>query len=211
MSMTAARPDGATPNLARRILGRLSGGGVLGALAAPFRRAPDFVITKAGMEDRPYLKRWWIIPRNGVFNIYLHQILRSDDDRALHDHPWWNASIILKGGYVEITPPTRDDLHWLAASGFTVDTSSQVARDLAAMGRPFVRRVRKAGSIVFRKATAAHRLEIERGVAECAWTLFITGPRIRTWGFLCPQGFVPWQDFVDNANTGAVGRGCGEP
>ena len=26
--------------------------------------------------------------RNKIFNIYLHQIIRSDDDRALHDHPY---------------------------------------------------------------------------------------------------------------------------
>ena len=64
-------------------------------------RKPDFII---GPKDAPYLRRWWIIPRNRLFNIYLHQILRSDDDRALHDHPWINCSIILKGRYMEVTP-----------------------------------------------------------------------------------------------------------
>jgi hypothetical protein len=47
-------------------------------------RPPDFVIGG----DSPYMLRWWIIPRNKFFNIYLHRFLRSDDDRALHDHPW---------------------------------------------------------------------------------------------------------------------------
>jgi hypothetical protein len=61
-------------------------------------REPDFII------GNNYLRRWWIIPRNRIFNIYLHEINKSDDDRALHDHPWWNCSIILKGGYKEVTP-----------------------------------------------------------------------------------------------------------
>lgn len=62
------------------------------------KRKPDLVIGKN------YLRRWWLIPRSYKFNIYLHEINKSDDDRALHDHPWWNLSIVLKGGYIEITP-----------------------------------------------------------------------------------------------------------
>ena len=44
-----------------------------------------------------YLYRWHIIPRNKWFNIYLHKFIGSDDDRALHDHPWWSLSLRLKG------------------------------------------------------------------------------------------------------------------
>lgn len=61
-------------------------------------RKPDFII------GDNYLRRWWIIPRNRLFNLYLHEINKSDDDRALHDHPWENTSLIIRGGYVEITP-----------------------------------------------------------------------------------------------------------
>ena len=43
-------------------------------------RDPDFVIGRPG---KPYLLRWWVIQRNRWFNIYLHQILENDDDRAL--------------------------------------------------------------------------------------------------------------------------------
>ena len=152
------------------------------------RRAPDFVI---GDPAAPYLRRWWIIPRNRFFNIYLHQILRSDDDRALHDHPWWNVSIILKGGYFEITP---DATHW-----------------------------RKPGSVVFRRATAAHRLQLQyvkkwdswdKGnfSAPC-WSLFITGPKIREWGFLCRDGWKHWREFIGvpegDARGDEIGPGCG--
>jgi hypothetical protein len=140
-------------------------------------RKPDFRI---GDEAEPYLRRWWLIPRNRWLNIYLHQIRRSDDDRALHDHPWPNASFVLYGHYYE---------HTIAAGG--------VHR----------RALRVAGDVKLRRARDAHRLDI--GMASC-WTLFLTGPVLRTWGFHCAGGWVPWTEFVDPADTGKVGRGCGE-
>lgn len=139
-------------------------------------RPPDFII---GGADDPYLRRWYLIPRNPVFNIYLHHFLRSDDDRALHDHPWWNLSYLLEGSYVE---------HSIAQGG--VNHRSD----------------RKAGDWKFRTATAAHRVEL-RDHAEC-WTLFITGPRLRDWGFHCPAGWRPWQEFTKPNASGEIGRGC---
>jgi hypothetical protein len=136
-------------------------------------RQPDFLI---GPADAPYLRRWWVIPRNEMSNVYLHEILRSDDDRALHDHPWQNTSVLLVGSYVEHTPE----------GSF----------------------VREPGSIVHRQATDCHRLEVNRGARVVS--LFITGPKVRDWGFHCPKGWVRWQDFVDDRDSGLVGRGCGE-
>lgn len=52
----------------------------------------------------PYILRWWVIPRNEWQNQYLHDIRRSDDDRALHDHPWPNTSFLISGSYIEHTP-----------------------------------------------------------------------------------------------------------
>ena len=63
-------------------------------------RAPDVLIGKPG---DTYMRRWWVIPRNRFFNVYLHLFLRSDDDRALHDHPWVNLSFLLHGDYTEHT------------------------------------------------------------------------------------------------------------
>ena len=144
------------------------------------RRAPDFIILQQG---KPYIRRWWILPRNRLFNIYLHQILRSDDDRALHDHPWWNLSIILKGQYLEVRP-VIGDLH---------------------PGKLCL-----PGSFTLRRPTAAHRLLNN----EPCWSLFITGPRIREWGFHCPQGWRHWREFLGiptgNAKGDEIGPGCGE-
>lgn len=146
-------------------------------IARAQRRAPDFVV---GGHDRPYLRRWWLIPRNPVFNVYLHQFLRSDDDRALHDHPWANASIILRGCYME---------HTIAAGGIH-------NRELLVEG---VMRIRWTGRI-------AHRVELFDG--PC-WTIFITGPRYRSWGFHCPeQGWIDWKRFTADDDRGAVGKGC---
>lgn len=37
------------------------------------------------------------------FGIRLHVFIRPDGDRHLHDHPWWFLSLVLWGGYDEIT------------------------------------------------------------------------------------------------------------
>jgi hypothetical protein len=136
-------------------------------------RDPDFVI---GDPARPYMLRWWLLPRNETFNVYYHRVLRDDDDRALHDHPWPSFSIMVSGRLREITPEGP--------------------------------RVIRSGDCVYRGPDFAHRLELIDG--EPAETLFITGPKVREWGFHCPKGWVVWSDFVDAGNPGGVGRGCGE-
>ena len=127
-------------------------------------KAPDLVV---GSSKRPYMHRWWLIPRNPVFNVYLHHFLRSDDDRALHDHPWPSLSILLRGSYLEHTIQEGGIHH---------------------------RRVRRAGAIVLRGPRSAHRIELHHGAC---WTLFLTGPRLRNWGFHLPlRGWVPHDVFM---------------
>src|SRR6266478_4256458 len=60
----------------------------------------------------PYLIRYFIYkPRTkGRGRIYLHHIMRSDYDRAMHDHPWSFKSILLWGGYREHTTWTDLEL-----------------------------------------------------------------------------------------------------
>ena len=134
------------------------------------KRKPDFVI------GADYLRRWWVIPRNPWCNVYLHDIRKSDDDRAFHDHPWMNTSFLIEGSYIEHTPEGRFE--------------------------------RKAGDYVIRGAQQMHRLEVLPG--QSAISLFITGPKLREWGFACPQGWVHWQDFTDENDSSQTGRGCGE-
>lgn len=140
------------------------------------KRAPDFLV---GGNENPYMRRWWVIPRNRFFNIYLHQFLRDDEDRALHDHPWWSLSWCMRGGMGEF---------------YGINNYRAV----------------NAGNWTWRSARLAHRLIIPTSLRGKTWTLFITGPVIREWGFHCPKGWVPWREFVDQTDTGNIGKGCGE-
>ncbi|WP_196801923.1 hypothetical protein [Thioalkalivibrio sp. ALE19] len=131
------------------------------------RRPPDFVI------GDDYLLRWYVIPRNRLCNIYLHCVQKSDEDRALHDHPWASFSWILSGTYREHMPHGT--------------------------------RLMTPGRRAFRRSSAPHRLE---AVDAPVISLFLTGPKVREWGFHCPQGWRHWRRFTDSNNSGRVGRGC---
>ena len=176
---------------------------------------PSFIV---GGPDNPYLLRWYLTPwrrwtnvkpddANGnrwlaflvaapwvqrlfglLPNVYLHCFLRDDDDRALHDHPWHWCSLLLRGQYVE---------HTIAAGG--------IQR----------RQLRFAPSLKVSGPRRAHRIELLRQVTlsgaqpRPCWTLFATGPRLRRWGFHCPQqGWIDFERFTDPADTGKTGKGC---
>lgn len=61
-----------------------------------------FEKTKVGDPDNPLIIRYHLF-RCPWFGIWIHKMLRSDHDRALHDHPFSFISFILKGGYSEVT------------------------------------------------------------------------------------------------------------
>lgn len=174
-------------------------------------RPPDFRI---GSINDPYLLRWfevrlgreWLrmpaderrriildkqhgreqqaIGREFEDNVFVHQFWRSDDDRALHDHPWPWTTIILEGRYIEHLPADAED-----------------------PAGPTVQHLRSAGDMIVRHdASAPHRVELidEPPVT----TLFLTGPKEREWGFWCPQGWRHWRKFTANGDSGKIGRGC---
>ncbi len=122
------------------------------------------------------LLRWFVVPRNDTANVYLHQFCGSDEDRALHDHPFDNRSWILRGSYLEHIQDGRCIL-------------------------------RSEGEIVDRRAIEAHRIEVLPD-EDSPITLFLTGPRIREWGFYCPLGWRHWREFTDERDYGTIGRGC---
>lgn len=165
---------------------------------------PDFIV---GGWDDAYLLRWYLVPWSRWCKAwrdrpeiewtwwqrfvmawpvaYHHRFMRSDDDRALHDHPWCNVSIVLRGEYVE---------HTIDAGGI------------------HRRAVRRAGDVVFRRATRAHRVELrtdDNGTPKPCTSLFLTGFRLREWGFHCPQqGWIHWRRFTNPTDRGATGKGC---
>jgi hypothetical protein len=170
-----------------------------------FQRPPDFTVNVEGVT---YLRRWHLLPRNNWFNVYLHNMVHDDDPTALHDHPYVNLSIVWKGGYCEITakdPLSYFDLDIYAhpvASGYSAARQKQQAKRYQP---PWNAVWRGPGSIIFRRSTDAHRLELDAPDGKDAmtsnrkpsWSLFVTGPRRRVWGFWLPTGWVQYTDYVN--------------
>lgn len=115
-----------------------------------------------------YMNRWWLLPYGWLtkwkgrydFAVRIHEILRSDSDRAYHDHPGPYLSVVLKVGYWEVTPKYD-------RSGLYVGES---------------REWYGPGSIILRGAKSWHRLEIPEG--QVAVTLFFTFGYKQKWGFM---------------------------
>lgn len=141
----------------------------------------------------PYLIRLSFFEILG-YSLKLHVILRSDDDRALHDHPWTFLTLMLAGGYYEHT--------------FT--------KIKGVMKKTWVR----PGSLRLCRAPHAHRLELaeekptddRNGTASVtptsffqadakpmftpAVTLVFMWPRFREWGFYTSEGWKNWKSFL---------------
>jgi hypothetical protein len=122
------------------------------------KRKPDRIIA-ADSTGREYLHRWHLIPRNGFLNIYLHRFV-GPDKRTLHDHPWVSLSYLLDGFLVETYKPTPKSEEKI--------------------------RVVKRGVWTYRNSTMLHYFE--PSILYGAWTLFLTGPKIKKWGFLQKNG-----------------------
>lgn len=142
-------------------------------------------------------------------NIYLHHFRRSDDDRALHDHPWWfNISWLLDGNYDEMK--FESDVR-------VYPTSKRYERGYL----PATKIVsRKEGGLFFRWGASPHRVILHEASIKTrrrvipagvhsVWTLFITGPYRATWGFYCPERWIHWKPFTNS--NGGRGAGCDAP
>ena len=111
---------------------------------------------KIGFPEKPYLVRW-VVDLHG-FSIRLHHWFSSDDTRHPHDHTWWFVVLVLKGGYTDATPIWKDGI----LAGWNLDRL-------------------RAGSIRFRRPEHQHCVVIPQG--QTNWSLLITGPNIRRFGF----------------------------
>jgi hypothetical protein len=126
-------------------------------------RAYDQLI---GPVDDPYMLRWRLFRKGWWPNIYIHLFLRSDDARALHDHPTDNISLICDGVYAEV----------FADGSVFRDPGDIVCRFATTPHR-------------------VELIELLDGPKQVI-TLFFCGPRRRDWGFHCPNGWVHWQKFT---------------
>jgi hypothetical protein len=182
----------------------------LWGFAITFRRVPNWMLRKLLREwhaytaHRPpavlipafgptYMRRWWKIKRNAFFNCYYHLVLRSDEDAALHDHPWWNFSIVLEGGYWEhiIHPGGVHEKTWYPAGSVRFRRSGTFAHRLELATERYAN-----GGIYTGPGSVSTFQDVELSVK----TIFITGPVLRRWGFHHPLQWVDaydWDDFTE--------------
>lgn len=122
------------------------------------KRRPEWQLWKHQrihlMSGPLYLERW--VLDFFLFSIRLHCFHRSDDDRALHDHPFGFVTFVLKNGYYDVTGDGRH--------------------------KEFM----PPGTFKFRPYTHTHTVELlgdVEGEERPAWTLVFTGPVRHRWGF----------------------------
>jgi hypothetical protein len=115
-------------------------------------------------------------PRLGWFpwSVYLHHFLRPDRDRELHNHPW------------------RWALSLVLVGGYEEDRFGDD-------GVVYTRRVRFASLIRHGDFHRIRRLRLHH-----AWSLFIAGPKVSSWGFLDPET----REFTYSREFFARGRGA---
>ena len=131
-------------------------------------------------ERQPYLHRWYLFRTRRVA-CFIHKFIRSDEDRALHDHPWDFLVIPIWRGYIEhsdrpITPP------WFRANPMHPDNRVAV-----------IRRIWPLISARFRRGEYRHRVELVGG--RPAWSIFFRFSERRTWGFWPREGFTDWNKW----------------
>lgn len=137
----------------------------------------------------PYLSRWYllwhrsdqdpVLPDQHIerksdtpapaFNLFLHRFHRSDDDGALHSHPWaWAISLVLAGGYSEERRVGFNNV---------------------------IRRTMRPGMLNFLSHDSYHRVDL---IEDDAWSLFLVGPQRGTWYFWDRDrnARCPWRDFI---------------
>lgn len=115
-----------------------------------------------GNADCPMMRRW--VLETPVGSLRLHHFIRSDEDRAMHDHPWGFVSLPIRHGY--------EDLTWCPDCGGSACATCEGDGRVAEVCRPW--------RLVWRRAGHKHQVRVtEAG----AWTLIVTGRKGRSWGF----------------------------
>lgn len=123
-----------------------------------------------------YLTRWTLIKLFG-WSIKLHCIRRPDVDRCTHDHPWAFWTFCLWGGYEELVLKKSIQKRGVWQGDYF--EHSKV--------RPF--------GLYRRPAEYRHRITLlPKG---SAWTLVVTSPVRRSWGFWIKGKWMHWRTFVD--------------
>lgn len=137
------------------------------------------IITKRDILDITgndlYLRRWSFWLPFG-WSIKIHKIVRADDDRCQHDHPWIFIRVVLKGGYVEHRG------------------------DKAVTLKPW----RPWAPLRIYPAMGSFKHRIAYLLDGPSWTLILCGRKTKEWGFFTKEGWMPWKKFIGIAETKRV-------
>lgn len=127
-----------------------------------------------------YLYRWSLWLPFGL-SLKIHRIVRADNDRCEHDHPWWFIRLILYGGYEEKVKGKKYQRRpW----------------------RPwFFWRVYPCLPSFQHRITKLYKKE--------NWSLVLCGKNKGTWGFMTKMGWIEWEEFL-HASVGTLAAWCKE-
>lgn len=128
--------------------------------------------------DELYMRRFFVSPRTWAKRFFLHCILKPDDQRVLHDHPWDFTTLVLARGYTE----TFKDKIASYTDGFPI---FQIVINRTRLSLP--RQMRTYA------AEHTHAVNPDRGPA---WTLVCASQARRTWGFHTPEGWRDWRTYL---------------
>lgn len=138
-----------------------------------------------------YLYRWYVF-RTPWVALFIHKFVRSDEDRALHDHPWPFLVIPIWRGYIE-----HSDRKIGYPPGFAV-----MCRQSGVAEPPDREKVTNWVWPIFgtrlRSALYRHRVQLhtnQDGQELPAWSLFFRFKGERVWGFWPKEGFVAWNKW----------------
>lgn len=118
--------------------------------------------------NKGYVKRWPWLP-----SIRVHRIMRADQDRHMHSHPWDARTIILQEWYFEETPRPNGNGR-----------------------RSHCREIGYTGRLV---PGTYHRISCVP--LDGVWTLFFTWKQVGDWGFLVGGKHVPHAEYLANRKS----------
>lgn len=117
----------------------------------------------------------WLLQRFDIA-VRVHEIVASDDDRALHDHPWDYWSLILHGGYTEISSAGRV---WYGPGSFIRHKAEH--RHRLRLERP--------------RHPAFPNAYVLTGPPVPCLTLFVMFRKRQSWGFFVDGEKINWRDY----------------
>lgn len=145
------------------------------AMCTPYRHLPG------------YMERYWLFNPYGEHaedksarfkwlpSVRVHHILRADEDRAMHDHPWDARTMILRGWYWERRLHSVEETSELRVVNYDL----------------FHRQPGHTAAIRFGEFHSIDQVSVG-GV----WTLFFTWKYRGMWGFDVDGVKVPWRDYL---------------